>query len=184
MGVGDKGFVLSCSCWFHLVAHMAQFPPSGTHGSPAAPVAACRTSSGGTWRVPWVQHSHRQAPVGPIPARVLTANLGKGLCRVGGLHLSQIFTSVGPSAPPTERGLKSAASLGPPFNPGLGSTLLGNPCQPRQIGCQQLPARGVGAATDHCFPFSGWWLGDSVHVLLSCHRLCRLPGRQGMSPMP
>lgn len=90
---------------------------------------------GGTWRVPWVQHSHRQAPVGPIPARVLTANVGKGLCRVRGLHLSQIFTPVGPSAPPHRKGAGIRGLPEATLQPRAGvHSVLETPASPGKLG--------------------------------------------------
>lgn len=38
---------------------------------------------------------------------------------------------------------------------------------------------GPGRALTVCVPCSGRRLGDPVHVLLGCRRLCRLPGRKG-----
>lgn len=51
----------------------------------------------------------------------------------------------------------------------------------RQTGCGGL-GRGVGWTCLTASVCSGRWLGDSVHVLLSCHRLYWLSGRQGKCP--
>lgn len=58
---------------------------------------------------------------------------------------------------------------------------LGKPLPTRQTGCGGL-GRGVGWTCLTASVCSGRWLGDSVHVLLSCHRLYRLSGRQGKCP--
>lgn len=57
----------------------------------------------------------------------------------------------------------------------------GKPLATGQTGCDGL-GRGVGWTCLTASVCSGRWLGDSVHMLLSCHRLYWLSGRQGKCP--
>lgn len=57
----------------------------------------------------------------------------------------------------------------------------GKPLPTRQTECSRL-GRSIGWTCLTASVYSGRWLGDSVYMLLSCHRFYRLSGRQGKCP--
>lgn len=125
---GNKGFVLSCSCWFHLVAHMARFPPSWTHGSPGAPVAACRTTSGGHVEGSLGTAFPQAGPRGTHTCTCSHCQPGEGLVQGrGAAPIPNLHSPVGPSAPPHRKGAGIPGLPGATLQPRAGVHSAGKP---------------------------------------------------------